>query len=105
MEADIMKNFIRRDVEILVGGVWIMGHLMPVVKNVITLIPIGQEKEFYGPTACKMEVIQAIREVKMSPTTQVANPVNNDPSPPPAVKSGFGAAPQSNHPGNKFVHR
>ena len=104
MESDIIKNFVRRDVEILVGGVWIEGHLLPVVKNIVVLAPIGHSKEFYGPTSCKMEVIQAIREVKLPPTTQVPA-VNNDPSPPPAIKSGFGPAPKSTHPGNKFVHR
>ena len=105
MEADILKNFIKRDVEILVGGVWIMGHLLPIVKNIVTLVPIGQEKDFYGPTACKMEVIQAIREVRLSPTAPVANPVSQNVAPPAPVQSSFGPAPQHNHPGNKFVHR
>jgi hypothetical protein len=105
MEASILKEFIRQDVEVLIGGTWVEGHLMPIVKNIVVLLPVGQAKEFYGPTSCKMEVIQAIRQVKRQPAAQVANPVSQNTAPPPAVKSGFDAAPKNNHPGNKFVHR
>jgi len=102
MESDILKNFIKQDVEILVGGVWIEGYLLPIVKNIVTLVPIGLAKEHYGPTACKMEVIQAIRQVRRPAQTNSAVP--NDPSPPASVRSGFEAA-QQGHPGNRFVHK
>jgi len=102
MEADILKNFIKMDVEVLVGGVWIEGHLLPIVKNIVTLVPIGLAKDHYGPTACKMEVIQAIRQVRMPAGTNTAVP--NDPSGPAPVRSGFEAAHQG-HPGNRFVHK
>lgn len=104
MEADILKNFVKRDVEILVGGVWIEGHLLPIVKNIVTLIPIGLAKEHYGPTACKMEVIQAIREVRHQASINTAvSGVPQNPAPPPAVRSGF--EPQPMHPGAKYVHK
>lgn len=102
MESDILKNFVKMDVEILVGGVWIEGHLLPIVKNIVTLVPIGVAKEHYGPTACKMEVIQAIRQVRHP--AQANTMVPNDPSPPTPVRSGFESA-QHGHPGNKFVVR
>lgn len=105
MDLDTLKNFTKRDVEVLVGGVWIEGHMTPIAKGVVVLLPIGEAKSFYGPTACKAEVIQAVREVRTPPTTNVASTVPSDPSAPAAVRSGFGAAPQNNHPGKKFVHR
>lgn len=105
MEADILKNFIKRDVEILVGGVWIEGHLLPIVKNIVTLLPIGLAKEHYGPTACKMEVIQAIREVRRQASTNIASSVPHNPSLPPPVNSGFGQPQQPVHPGMKYVHK
>jgi hypothetical protein len=104
MDADILKNFIKRDVEILVAGVWITGHLMPIVKNIVVLIPLGQEKEFYGPTSCKMEVIQAIREVRVQPQTNTAAPVNQNPNPPAPIRSSLDPV-LSGHPGNRFVHK
>jgi hypothetical protein len=64
MELDILKNFVRMHVEVLVGGVWIDGFMTPIVKSLVTLLPAGETKEFYGPTALKAEVIQAIRQVK-----------------------------------------
>jgi hypothetical protein len=104
MEADILKNFIKQDVEVLVGGVWIEGHLLPIVKNIVTLVPIGVAKEHYGPTACKMEVIQAIRQVRRPAQTNTAGTVPNDPNPPAPVRSGFEPA-QQGHPGSRFVHK
>jgi hypothetical protein len=101
MEASILKEFIRRNVAILVGGVWIEGHLLPIVKNIVTLTPIGLAKEHFGPTACKMEVIQAIREVKNSPAQQVSI-VNQDTSAPAPIQSAFAT---QQHPGNRFVHK
>lgn len=104
MEAAILGNFVKRDVEILVAGVWLAGHMLPIVKGVVTLVPIGVEKEFYGPTAVKSEVIQAVREVRKQPQANTAPSVPSDPSPPPPVRSAF-EAPQHGHPGMKFVHK
>lgn len=75
MELDILKSFVRMHVELLVGGVWLVGVMMPIVKSVVTLIPQHPENEFYGPTALKAESIQAIRQVK-----------TKAPAPPDAVK-------------------
>lgn len=66
MEAEILKHFIGMNVEVLVGGVWIEGHLKPIVKGVVTLLPIGEASAFYGPAAFKQDAIQAIRMVKKS---------------------------------------
>lgn len=104
MEASVLGNFVKRDVEILVGGVWISGHMTPIVKGVITLIPIGVEKEFYGPTALKAEVVQAIREVRKQPQANTAPSVPSDPSLPPPLRSAFDGN-QQGHPGMKFVHK
>jgi hypothetical protein len=64
MESETLRHFIGKDVEILVAGVWVEGHMTPIVKGVITLLPFADTAEFYGPTALKMEVVQAIRQVK-----------------------------------------
>lgn len=104
MDLDTLKNFVKRDVEVLVGGVWIEGHMTPIAKGVVVLLPIGIAKEHYGPTACKADVIQAVREVRHPATTNVATGVPSDPSAPASVKSGFGSIP-GNHPGNKYVHK
>src|SRR5574337_1652879 len=74
METDVLKHFIGKDVEILVAGVWIEGHLQPIAKGVITLLPFAETAVFYGPTACKVEVVQAIRQVKRS-GQKMAEPV------------------------------
>lgn len=105
MDLDVLKNFIKHDVEMLVAGVWIEGHLMPIVKSVITLLPIGPAKEFYGPTAIKAEVVQAVRQVRKQPTDNTAPAVNQNPNLPPPVQSGFGNTPSQGHPGNRFVHK
>lgn len=67
MEIDVIKHFINKTVEVLVAGVWIEGYMVPIVKGVITLMPIGANKEFYGPAAFKTESVQAIRQVKTPP--------------------------------------
>jgi len=72
MEGDVLKHFVNRDVEVLVGGVWIEGHLSPIVKGVVTLVPVGEAQQFYGPCAFKQDAIQAIRQVKRQ-----AQPVPN----------------------------
>jgi hypothetical protein len=74
METDILKHFIGKDVEILVSGVWLEGHMQPIAKGVVTLTPVGETGAFYGPTACKTDVIQAIRQVIRS-GVRVANPL------------------------------
>lgn len=104
MELKVLKNFIKREVEILVGGVWVTGLLHPIVESVITLTPIGTEALHYGPTALKAEMVQAIREVRKQPTTNVVAPAPT--GAPVPVQSGFNSVPQGgNHPGNKFVHK
>jgi len=64
METDILKHFIGKDVEVLVSGVWIEGHMEPIAKGVVTLIPVGEMAAFYGPAAMKADVIQAVRQVR-----------------------------------------
>jgi hypothetical protein len=103
MELDVLKNFIKKDVEVLVGGIWIEGHMTPIAKGLIVLLPIGLAKDHYGPTACKAEVIQAVREVRRPASINVAV-VPSDPAAPPAVQSSLGTT-SKNHPGNKYVHK
>src|SRR5574338_141935 len=74
METDILKHFIGKDVEVLVSGVWIEGHMQPIAKGVVTLVPTAETAVFYGPTALKADVIQAIRQIKHS-GQRVAEPV------------------------------
>ncbi len=74
------------NVEVLVGGVWIEGHLKPIVKGVVTLLPIGEAASFYGPAALKQEAIQAIRQVRKT------GPVEMPPqeiTPPTQVRSSL----------------
>jgi hypothetical protein len=66
METEHLKHFVNHDVEILVAGVWIEGHMKPIVKGLITLIPFDETAVFYGPTAVKAEVVMAIRQLKRS---------------------------------------
>jgi hypothetical protein len=75
MEAEILKHFIGMNVEVLVGGVWIEGHLRPIVKGVVTLLPIGEAASFYGPAAFKQDAIQAIRQVRKTGAVQVPEEV------------------------------
>ena len=87
MEADILKHFIGKDVEILVSGVWIEGRMQPIAKGVVTLLPAGEMNAFYGPAACKADVIMAIRQIKQ-PGTRLAEPLQ-DTNPPPMVRSSL----------------
>lgn len=87
METDILKHFIGKDVEVLVSGVWVEGHMQPIAKGVVTLIPINEAAAFYGPTAMKTEVIQAIRQIKRS-GQMVSDPVPEI-TQPPAVRSSL----------------
>ncbi len=99
MESEVLKHFIGKDVEILVAGVWIEGHLQPIVKGVVTLLPLAEAGVFYGPTACKVEVIQAIRQIKRS-GQKVADPVP-EANPPTNVRSSL----DSITPGQRFVRK
>lgn len=71
MDIETIKPFINHDVEVLVAGVWIEGHLVPIVKGVIVIHPLEDAAAFYGPTAMKIEVIQAIRQVKKGTQQEV----------------------------------
>jgi hypothetical protein len=101
MELDILKHFIDMDVEILVGGVWIDGHLMPIAKSVVVLRPIGEAIAFYGPASMKADVIQAIRQIKKTPA--VNSQVTNPPANASKIKSGLENNP--NAPGRFVVSK
>jgi hypothetical protein len=92
MELDILKHFIGHDVEVLISGVWIEGHMQPIAKGIIVLLPIAGAEAFYGPTSCKADVIQAIRQVKRDKTTPQLPP---EPQP-TKIKSSFDATPGKN---------
>jgi hypothetical protein len=98
MELDILKHFVNKDVEILIGGVWIEGHMTPIVKGQITLIPFGEEAAFYGPAALKAENVQCIRLVKKDGAKANAQAATAVQTPEP-IKSSF----ESSHPGNRYV--
>lgn len=102
MDTKVLKNFINHDVELLVGGVWIKGHMTPIVEGTVTLLPIGEDKVSYGPTACKAEVIQAARQLRTQ-QPNASSPVPTNPNPPPPVHSAFAPHPNAGHPGNKYV--
>jgi hypothetical protein len=93
MEADILKHFIRFDVEVLVGGQWIEGTMQPISKGIVVLLPFPDQQAFYGPASLKMEAIQAIRQVKRN-APAVENIVPNIPNP-PVVRSSFESLPPS----------
>jgi hypothetical protein len=102
MEADILKHFIGKDVEILVGGAWVEGRMQPIVKGVITLIPFGEVAAFYGPTALKMESAQAIRQV-IRAGQKVVEPTEQ---PAPGLMGGnIRSSLEQTTPGNRFVHK
>lgn len=102
MELDILKNFVNRDVEILIGGVWIEGHMTPIVKGQITLLPFGEAAVFYGPAALKAENVQCIRQLKRNAEQVAATKAAAQAAVPPGpVKSGFESAPA--HPGKRYV--
>jgi hypothetical protein len=98
MELEILKHFINKDVEILIGGIWIEGRMTPIVKGQITLLPIGEAASFYGPAALKAENVQCIRQVKRDAAKANAQAVVA-PNVPEPVKSSF----ESSHPGNRYV--
>lgn len=87
METDILKHFIGKDVEVLVSGVWIEGQLQPIAKGVVTLLPTPETAAFYGPSAMKADVIQAIRQVRRN--TQAPREPAVDTNPPPPVRSSL----------------
>lgn len=74
MDNDILKHFIGHDVEVLISGVWIEGHMQPIAKGVIVLLPIDGTDIFYGPTSCRADVIQAIRQIKREKTAPLPLP-------------------------------
>jgi hypothetical protein len=78
MDIEVIKPFISHEVEVLVAGVWIEGHLSPIVKGVITLLPLGEAAAFYGPCALKADVIQAIRQVKRQAPANIPVPETNN---------------------------
>ena len=86
MEAEILKHFIGMNVEVLVGGVWIEGHLKPIVKGIVTLLPIGEAASFYGPAAFKQEAIQAIRQIRK---TGLVEDTMQEVKPPTQVRSSL----------------
>lgn len=94
METDILKHFIGKDVEVLISGVWVEGHMQPITKGIVVLLPIGGTEMFYGPTSCKTEVIQAIRQVKRNNTTPPM-PASPEPN---KIKSSLDSTP-----GHHFV--
>jgi hypothetical protein len=100
METDVLKHFIGKDVEVLVSGIWLEGHMQPIAKGIVTLTPVGEMGIFYGPTACKTEVIQAIRQVKKSGES-VADPVSQISQPPTFRSSLESVTPGQRFKGNK----
>jgi hypothetical protein len=93
MELDILKHFVKYDVEVLVGGVWIEGTMQPISKGIVVLMPFADMQVFYGPASLKTEAIQAIRQVKRNNIT-APNVVPNVPTP-PAIRSSFESLPPS----------
>lgn len=87
METDILKHFIGKNVEVLVSGVWIEGHMQPIAKGVVTLVPTEETAVFYGPCALKADVIQAIRQIRNS--SEKMAPVVPEINAPPPVRSGL----------------
>ena len=74
MEIETLKPFINHDVEILIAGNWVEGHMNPIVKGIITLSPVGVAREFYGPVCFKVDSVQAIRLIKVQPKDKSYNP-------------------------------
>ncbi len=98
MELDTLKHFVNKDVEILIGGVWVRGHMTPIVKSLITLIPFPEDAVNYGPTALKAENVNCIRQVKRDAVQANVQQATAAQTPAP-VKSSF----ESAHPGNRYV--
>jgi hypothetical protein len=88
MDVEILKSFINHDVEVLIAGVWIEGHMTPIVKGVVTLLPLADVAPFYGPAACKTDVIQAIRQVRRLTTQAPVDPVPT-PTDPTQIRSSL----------------
>jgi hypothetical protein len=97
MELENIKHFINKDVEILIGGVWVKGHMTPIVKGLITLLPFPEDVASYGPAALKAENVQCIRQLKRD--AQQANAAVATQAQTPPIKSGF----ESASPGKRFV--
>ena len=88
MDIEILKAFINHDVEVLIAGVWIEGHMTPIVKGVVTLLPLADVAPFYGPSACKTDVIQAIRQVRRLTAQPPVEPVP-PPTDPTQIRSSL----------------
>lgn len=86
MDKEILKHFIGMNVEVLVGGVWIEGHLQPISKGILVLLPIGEAAAFYGPASLKEEMVQAIRQIRK--TGAIEAPAE-DVRPPTSVRSSL----------------
>ncbi len=99
METDILKHFVGKDIEVLVSGIWIEGRLQQIAKGIVTLLPIDEMASFYGPAAMKIEVIQAVRQIKRV-VTQVAKPADTV-KPASTVKSAF----ESLSPAERFKNK
>jgi len=87
MDIDILKHFVRKDVEILVGGIVFEGHMLPIAKGIVVLMPFPEAASFYGPASCKAEAIQLIRQVKRNSPNE-ANVVPSA-TPPAPVRSSL----------------
>ena len=79
MESKTLKHFVGKDVEILVAGAWVEGYLKQISDGIITLLPFPSQADYYGPTALKMDAIQAIRQVKphVNVNSQINEPVKD----------------------------
>ena len=63
MEGKNIKPFVGREVEILVDGVWVEGRLSPIAEGLVVLVPVGEVAAFYGPTACMLADVKAVRQI------------------------------------------
>lgn len=72
MELDILKAFIKLNVEVVVDGVCFCGLLAPIAKGIVVIIPFPEDSEFYGPASMHYSDIKAIRQIKRHPNSPVA---------------------------------
>jgi hypothetical protein len=81
MELDILKHFIRMDVEVfLKNGTMLEGTLLPIRKALVVLSPLPEMSNYYGPSTFKAEDIIAIRQIKRTSTPIVdLNPPVQEP--------------------------
>ena len=93
MELDILKHFVKHDVEVLIGGQWVEGLFSSIQKGIVVLMPFADMQVFYGPASLKAEDIQAIRQVKRNNIT-APNVVPNVQTP-PSIRSSFESLPPS----------